>query len=97
MNSLLDAPIGGCAYLKTNERLVFYLVTKERYFHKPTMSSLESSLRTMRDLCLEHQIRHLAMPHIGCGLDKLNWDQVSKLIQQIFQDDQIEITIYSNK
>ena len=58
------------------------------------MSSLESSLRTMRDQCLENNIHQLAMPRIGCGLDKLNWDQVSRLIQTVFADDDIQITIY---
>ncbi len=92
----LDVSIGGCAYLNLKDRYVFYLVTKERYFYKPTMSSLESSLRAMRDLCIEKNIHQLAMPRIGCGLDKLNWDKVSELIQSVFQDDDIEITIYTN-
>ena len=59
------------------------------------MSSLESSLRAMRDLCLKNDIHRLAMPRIGCGLDKLNWDAVSRLIQMIFTNDDIEITIYT--
>jgi len=91
----IDVSVGSCAYITSNDRYVFYLVTKEKYFYKPTMSSLESSLRTMRDLCIKNDIHHLAMPRIGCGLDKLNWDQVSRLIQRIFEDDNIEITIYS--
>jgi hypothetical protein len=92
----LDVQLGGCAYLNLENRYVFYLVTKEKYFHKPTMSSLESSLRAMRDLCIENNIHHLAMPRIGCGLDKLNWDKVSDLIQSVFKDDDIKITIYAN-
>ena len=60
-----DVPIGGCVYLNPDDRHVFYLVTKERYFHKPTMSSLESSLRVMRDLCKQNEVDHLAMPRIG--------------------------------
>jgi hypothetical protein len=59
------------------------------------MSSLESSLRAMRDLCIGNNVHHLAMPRIGCGLDKLKWDQVSRLIQRLFAEDDIEITIYS--
>ena len=91
----LETPIGGCAYLKSNDRFIFYLVTKERYSHKPTMSSLESSLRAMRDLCIQNRIDQLAMPRIGCGLDKLNWDRVSQLIQTVFANDDIQITIYT--
>lgn len=87
--------IGGCAHLVSDDRCVFYLVTKEKYSHKPTISSLEASLRAMRDLCLENNVHQLAMPRIGCGLDRLDWNQVSKLIQHIFADDDIEITIYT--
>lgn len=81
----------------SKNRYIFYLVTKARYFHKPTIASLESSLRVMRDLCVTNNIRQLAMPRIGCGLDKLDWNQVSELIQRIFANDDIEITIYSFK
>ncbi|CAF3602081.1 unnamed protein product [Rotaria sp. Silwood1] len=90
-----NVPVGGCAYLTADDRCIFYLVTKERYFYKPTMATLESSLRVMRDLCIQHNIRHLGMPRIGCGLDKLDWNKVSQLIQNVFKEDDIEITIYT--
>lgn len=91
----LEVPVGGCAYLRVDDGYIFYLITKQKYSHKPTMSSLESSLRAMRDLCVQHGVRQLAMPRIGCGLDRLNWTEVSELIQQLFQSDDIEITIYA--
>lgn len=91
----IDEPIGGCAYLTAGDRCVFYLVTKARYYYKPTMATLESSISTMRNLCIKHNVHYLAMPRIGCGLDKLDWAQVSVLIQRIFENDDIEITIYS--
>ena len=95
LRSFIEVPIGGCAYLKVGDGYIFYLVTKQKYSQKPTMSSLESSLRAMRDLCVQHGVRELAMPRIGCGLDRLNWTEVSQLIQTLFQDDDIEITIYA--
>ncbi|CAF2555787.1 unnamed protein product [Rotaria sp. Silwood2] len=91
----MNVPVGGCAYITADDRCIFNLVTKERYYYKPTMATLESSLRVMRDLCIENKIHHLAMPRIGCGLDKLNWNEVSKLIQDIFKEDDIEIMIYT--
>ena len=59
------------------------------------MSTLESSLRALRDLCIQNGVHRLAMPRIGCGLDRLDWNQVSQLIQRIFQEDDVEITIYT--
>lgn len=32
---------------------------------------------------------------IGCGLDRLNWDQVSSILEQVFGDSGISITVYS--
>ena len=97
MNSFvifIDIQVGGCAYLSVENRYIFYLVTKQRYFHKPTMKTLEASLISMRDLCIKNNVDQLAMPRIGCGLDKLQWLQVSELIQRVFKQVDIEITIY---
>jgi hypothetical protein len=48
----------------------------------------------MRELCIQNNVHQLAMPRIGCGLDKLNWSQVAELIQRVFEQVDIEITIY---
>jgi len=35
----------------------------------------------------------LAIPLLGCGLDKLKWEKVSKMIQEVFQDDDLTIIV----
>ena len=75
------------------EGRVFNLLTKERYFHKPTYQSLQGALTVMRDICRQQQVRHVAMPLIGCGLDRLQWLEVSAIIQKLFADDGLEILI----
>lgn len=72
---------------------VFNLVTKAHHYNKPTYDALYSALKDMRDQCETRCIRHLAMPKIGCGLDRLDWDRVSKMIQEIFGDLDIDILI----
>jgi hypothetical protein len=72
---------------------VFNLVTKLKYWNKPTLQSLEESLYEMKFLIVSQQVKKLAMPRIGCGLDRLNWDEVSNLIQRIFTDVDIEILV----
>ena len=86
---------GGCAFLQVTDRHIFYLVTKQKYFQKPTMKALQSSLEAMRKLCEENQIRRLAMPRIGCGLDRLSWEKVAPMIKKTFNGLNIEIEIYS--
>lgn len=72
---------------------VFNLITKEKYYGKPTYDSLTRSLYEMKEQIIEKKITKLAMPKIGCGLDKLKWNKVSVIIQTVFSDLDIEIKI----
>lgn len=72
---------------------VLNLLTKERYFHKPTYDSMRDALIGMRDVCAANSIKKVAMPTIGCGLDRLKWDKVSAMIQEIFANADIEILV----
>lgn len=86
---------GGVAVLKRGERYVYYLVTKEKYFHKPTYKTLESSLVAMKEHCVSQGIISLSMPRIGCGLDGLQWPRVQNIIEEVFQDTDIRVTVYT--
>lgn len=75
------------------EGRVLNLITKERYFHKPSYQSLKSALMVMKTICYKETITKIAMPVIGCGLDKLFWNKVSEIIQEVFSDSEIEILV----
>lgn len=72
---------------------MFNLITKERYFQKPTYETLRGALECMKALCVQKGVRRAAMPVIGCGLDRLAWEQVSAVIQDVFSDTGIEILV----
>jgi hypothetical protein len=72
---------------------VFNLITKKTYSGKPTYKSLEIALEEMGNLIDLYQIKYLAMPKIGCGLDRLQWGKVREIIKEVFQDTDIEILI----
>lgn len=87
-------------YLKTwsegdclKEGKVFNLITKERYYGKPTLNTLKNSLIKMKEICLEENITKIAMPKIGCGLDKLDWADVKQMLFEVFEDTDIEIFV----
>lgn len=71
------------------------MITKPKYYHKPTYDCFERALNSLKQSCLKFKVNELAMPRIGCGLDQLNWDLVKRLIDDIFHDTNIKITIYS--
>ena len=74
---------------------VFNLVTKKHYYDEPTYETLCAALRDMKQFCETIDVSKLAMPRIGCGLDKLDWDFVKDYIEDTFYDTDIEIVIYT--
>lgn len=72
---------------------VLNLVTKEKYWHKPTYKSLGQALLYMKAICTANNIKKVAMPTIASGLDRLDWDKVSKLIRKTFENIDIEILV----
>lgn len=74
---------------------VFNLVTKQKYWHKPTYESFTMSLEIMRNMIVTQmpEVKYLAMPKIGCGLDGLQWGRAREIIQQLFQNMDIEILV----
>jgi len=63
--------VGDVAYLQQNNRYIYYLITKERSFRKPTYESLTAAITKLRDFIVKHGVKKLVIPRIGCGLDKL--------------------------
>lgn len=92
------AGIGDVAVLEDSNqnqgRYIYYLVTKQRYFNKPTYDDLTGSLEKMRDHMLDNNVSKLSIPKIGCGLDKLKWNNVKKILKKVFVETDIEITVY---
>ena len=96
MNIIItDVGIGEVGVLRRGDRYIYYLVTKDRYFHKPTLGDLRRSLECAQCHCQLHGVTRLAMPRIGCGLDRLNWPDVSQLLDEIFVNNGIGVTVYS--
>jgi hypothetical protein len=81
---------GGDALLVDN---VFNLVTKPKCYHKPTYDSLREALVEMREQMEMLDVTKLAMPKIGCGLDRLDWARVYDIICEVFEDTDVEILI----
>ena len=88
-NGKTNEPQGVC--LKVDR--VLNLVTKRNYWQKPTYKTLTEALFSMREICKENNISKIAMPLIGCGIDRLQWEKVSEIIQEVFADTDIEILV----
>ncbi|KAL9908944.1 terminal ADP-ribose protein glycohydrolase 2 isoform 1-T3 [Glossina fuscipes fuscipes] len=92
-----DHHTGSVAVLKDHKRYVYNLVTKERQHEKSTYIALFYALLTTRDHMRQHGVKKLAIPRLGCGIDRLEWFRVKSILEMVFADDDIEITTYSHE
>ena len=84
---------GGFCILEDN---TFNLITKRNYWNKPTIDTLTYALSEMKKTLAEREdVKVISMPKIGCGLDRLNWQDVKKQIEKVFWDNSgLVINIY---
>lgn len=87
--------VGGVAVLKDNDRFIYYLVTKSHSYKKPTYEDLLLSLKAMKRHMIKENVRKLAIPRIGCGLDRLQWKKVRKQLLNVFANVDMEIVVYT--
>ena len=72
---------------------VFNLITKYRYYQKPTITTVMESLINMREYAVKNGIKKIAMPTIAAGLDSLPFRDVRLIIQDVFKDTDIKIIV----
>ena len=82
------------AYYLGHDKFVFHLIVKPRYFHKPTYRSLRKALLALRYQMHFYRIHKLGTPHLSCGLNKIDWTEVQKLIHETFRDSKLELTVF---
>jgi len=81
--------------------VVYNMFTKDKYWMKAGkgitynhyLYNLRTSLYYVKEMMIEHSETKLAMPKIGCGLDKCEWDDVRNTIYKVFDDTNFEIVI----
>ena len=86
--------VGQVAILKVDGRYIYNLITKEKYNGKPTYDTLRQSLIQMKEHMVLNGVKEVSMPKIGCGLDNLKWERVKPMIEEIFRETDVKITVY---
>lgn len=76
-----------------NAKKFYNLFTKEHTSGKPSYLNFTRSLKSLKEDCIKRGIKNLAMPKIGCGLDRLEWEVVREIIKGVFLDTEIDITV----
>lgn len=76
------------------EITIFHLITKEKYYEKPTGETLSAALKSLADKKEEKKFTSLWMPKIGTGLDKLDWEKdVLPAVKNLAKETQITVNV----
>eukprot|EP01130_Rhizamoeba_saxonica_P008658 TRINITY_DN3496_c0_g1_i1.p1 TRINITY_DN3496_c0_g1~~TRINITY_DN3496_c0_g1_i1.p1 ORF type:complete len:235 (+),score=44.07 TRINITY_DN3496_c0_g1_i1:39-743(+) len=86
--------VGGVAIHPLDNIFIYNLITKKKYWHFPQYSDLISSLNTMKKHAIENHVELICIPKIACGLDRLYWPRVKKIIIEVFKEIGVEIVVY---
>jgi O-acetyl-ADP-ribose deacetylase (regulator of RNase III) len=87
-------PVGCVSVSRSSKGHVYNLVTKKRYFDKPSYEDLKACLIQLREKLLAERVAKIAIPELGCGLDGLQWNFVLPIIRAILAGLQIDIYVY---
>lgn len=82
------------AYLLVEGRYIFYLVTKKRFYEKPSYRCIFNSLRKLRDFINENDIYDLAVPKLACGRDRKNWKLIKAMTSFLFRSSKCHLHFY---
>ena len=68
----------------TGQRYIYNPVTKEMFCDKPNLSMLSKALESMKIHASTNGVSTNAIPKVGWGLDHMDWQEVVKLLRDIF-------------
>ena len=80
---------------RVGNRYIYNLVTKSKCFEKPNLPTLYLTLEEMTSHAQFYGISTIAIPKIECGLDQMSWQEVVKLLRDIFAYSNIRKVVYT--
>ena len=79
---------------QTGNRYIYNLVTNDKSCGKPNLPILSLTLEALKSHARLYGISTIAIPEIGWGLDQMNWQEVVKLLRDIFANSKFRIVLY---
>ena len=81
-------------FLPHENKHIFKLVTRQRFYVKPSYYSLSSRFCSLAKKIEAKGITKIALTKLGCGLIRLNRDTVLRLIERNFANSNVNVIIY---
>ena len=77
----------------TGKGYIYNFVTEETFCDKPNLSTLSKTLEAMKSDASMNGVSTIIIPKLGCGLDQMNWQEVVKLLQDIFAYADVQLVV----
>lgn len=94
-----EVKIGSMLVIKTGNlnglRYIVNFPTKEHWLNPSRIEYVEKGLIALRKMIKELAIQSIAVPALGCGNGKLNWEDVRPLIEQYLGDLHSQVLVYA--
>ena len=84
-----DVPVGEIVAMNN----IIGLCDKERRYDIVDYYDIRACLEKLRQYAERNNLKSIYMPKIGCGCDDLEWDEVKKIIDEVFRDTDIIIYV----
>jgi hypothetical protein len=92
---------GDVVFHSASDKVILNVVTKYKADHKIRQNcdqfivNFKAGIQGLGKFCKNNNIRHIAMPKMGSGIDQLDWNYVKFLLYSEFHDYDIVINVYS--
>ena len=77
----------------TETTFCFHMVTKHRYYQKPTLATFQMALQNLKRQLEIKNIKTISIPWIGTGLDRIPRHIVWDILKQVFNKTEIQVII----
>ncbi|VEN43885.1 unnamed protein product [Callosobruchus maculatus] len=77
--------VGQVLELRSGQRRLYYLISKEKSYQKPTYRTVWEALLDLREKLLTANVLKLAIPKLACGRDGLDWRIIRNMLEVLFR------------
>ena len=79
-----------------NNKIIINFPTKIHWKNNSRYIYIESGLVNLRQIIIDHKIKSISIPPLGCGNGGLEWNSVKSIIENNLSDLDCDILIYEN-
>ena len=90
----MDLKVGDVGAIKVKDRFVYHLIIKEFCNDQPKYDPLKQAFVKLKEHMVENDVKEVSLPKIGTGKNQLSWPAVKLMIEEVFEDTDLKITIY---